>query len=449
MAKQLTGRRAWAKLLEHSRTAVYLVDSSRCIAYANPACLRWLGVTDQELIGRQCVYGSRSGDDPHPTADLGPPPEVFAGYAAVNQVSVNLDASAEVCSAFHLPIMGPDGEAWVMVIVGLKVPTPVLTSTAMADARKLHERVAAERRRNLARSSNLMLGSSVFARRLRTQVEAAQGVEVPVLIVGPSGSGHELITRAIQSGRRARDADRIVPLDCALLDAELLEVTIEALHVGARDSSVGGRTSLTLLNVDQLHASAQRMLANLLGRDEFRKGVLATARKDLCKLGDFDRELAYALSSLVIELPALRDRLEDLPLMIQAEVEQQNREGGRQLEGVSREAMDQLKNHPWTGNFCELREVVAAAHQSARELLIQTRDLPEILNLTSDAEQYPHQPRERVQLDEYLEGIERELMLRALRATRGNRAEAARLLGISRARLLRRIDALDLKDDPS
>jgi len=108
--------------------------------------------------------------------------------------------------------------------------------------------------------------------------------------------------------------------------------------------------------------------------------------------------------------------------------------------GFTAEAMEALMGHPWRGNLDELREVVAEAWTRAGDAWIGLKDLPPIIGWTADAEDFPVVPPEMSSLDDYLASIERELVTRAMQRARGNRAEAARLLGIPRARLLRKLD---------
>jgi DNA-binding NtrC family response regulator len=177
-------------------------------------------------------------------------------------------------------------------------------------------------------------------------------------------------------------------------------------------------------------------------RPSFRLSVLATATDELAQVPGFCPELAAALSTLTIRLPALTARLQDLPLLVQSIVEQGNLQNVRQLEGVTPAVLDRLLNHPWHGNLRELVDVLSLARARCDTMRLDVQHLPEVIGLTADAERFARIPTETIQLDNYLARIERELIERALRTAKGNRAAAARLLGISRARLLRRLESL-------
>ncbi len=231
-----------------------------------------------------------------------------------------------------------------------------------------------------------------------------------------------------------------------MLDAELLEATLEAYLRQSAELAELGSATLLLLDVDQLNSEGQRVLIGTLGVREVDLRTVATARCDLCDLDDFCPDLAELLRPLTIPLPALASRPEDLPILIQAALEEANAKQSKQLEGVTREALDLLVNHPWHRDVAELWEVIGHAHRRASGPFVTPGDLPERLRLTADAERFPARAVESIVLDEYLESIEAELLRRALRQAKGNRAQAARLLGISRTRLLRRLATLGLED---
>jgi len=178
--------------------------------------------------------------------------------------------------------------------------------------------------------------------------------------------------------------------------------------------------------------------------------ILATARQPLDQLieqATFRHDLACAVSTLVIELPPLIDRLDDLPLLAQLFVEQANRGADRQLEGLTPDALDLLSAYPWPGELEELAEVIRAAHQTARGALIEAGGLPPVLHHAADALRHPRPTEEPIALDELLGEFERALIVHALSQAKGNKAHATRLLGLTRPRLYRRMVQLELDDD--
>jgi DNA-binding NtrC family response regulator len=175
--------------------------------------------------------------------------------------------------------------------------------------------------------------------------------------------------------------------------------------------------------------------------------LISTASRSLLKLaerGKYRPDLAYHLSSLTIVLPPLRKREGDLPFLAQFFLEEFNSRGGKQLTGFAPEALDLLAAYSWPENVEELGEAVRQACEQARSSLVQAADLPPRLHHASQKEAHPPPAEERIELDAYLGEIEAELLRRAMAQARGNKTKAAELLGIHRARLIRRLVQLGL-----
>jgi DNA-binding NtrC family response regulator len=196
------------------------------------------------------------------------------------------------------------------------------------------------------------------------------------------------------------------------------------------------------LEVDQLPPDAQMTLSGILNIGELGVRTVATARRsltDLAAQGKFRDDLAFALSTLEIRVPPLADRLADLPLLAQFFLERCNAEGGKQLSGFTAEALDQLAAYPWPENVDELADVVQASCEAAAGPLVQPGDLPEKIRAAAGADSHPFRSDDTIVMPLFLAEIEKELLQRALRRARGNKAKAARLVGLTRARFLRRL----------
>jgi DNA-binding NtrC family response regulator len=236
-------------------------------------------------------------------------------------------------------------------------------------------------------------------------------------------------------------------VDCAIADGEILQSTVVALIQRGLEKRSAEPGSLLLLEVDQLAADAQVELAGFLNVPDFTLSTIATARRPLWDYPEdrFRRDLALQLSTVLIELPPLAERRDDVPLLAQYFLEETNAESERQLTGYTDEALDALAGHAWSGNLDELSQVVREARRRSEGPRITAADLPEIIRLTSDAAAFPPREVERIVLDEFLEQIERELIERALQQAKGNKTLAAELLGVSRARLHRRCEQWGLE----
>ena len=156
--------------------------------------------------------------------------------------------------------------------------------------------------------------------------------------------------------------------------------------------------------------------------------------------------LAQRLSTLHVELPSLADRLDDLPAMAHGVLEECNAELRSPRAGLARDALERLVHYRWPGETEELDRVVRAACETASGPLVEPDDLPLELRQHRDALLHPRPSADPIQLEELLAAAEREYLERALTETRGNKTEAARLLGLTRPRLYRRMEALGLID---
>ncbi len=133
-------------------------------------------------------------------------------------------------------------------------------------------------------------------------------------------------------------------------------------------------------------------------------------------------------------------------MIAQLFVEENNSQGGKQIAGFTAEALDSLDAYPWPGNLDELVEVVREAHEQAEGPEITPRELPAQIHLAARAAAHPRRAEATIVLDEFLGRVERELLQRALARAKGNKAKAARLLGMTRPRLYRRLVQLGLED---
>ena len=203
-------------------------------------------------------------------------------------------------------------------------------------------------------------------------------------------------------------------------------------------------------DVHELPAEVQAELAGYLQKASPLR-IVSTSIVPLDELsaeGRFRADLACALSTVVIHLPPLAARREDIPLLAQAFVEELNVRGEKQLRGFSPEALDQLAAYDWPGNIDELGEIVRSAHDKAEGVQIAPADLPQRIHLAAAAARFPRRAPQPIDLEGFLEEIERTLISRAMRLAKSNKTKAARLLGLTRPRLYRRMVQLGLEAEP-
>jgi PAS domain S-box-containing protein len=300
-----------------------------------------------------------------------------------------------------------------------------------------------------------LVGNSEPMMRVYEQIREVAGVDSTVLIEGETGTGKELVARAIHFSSR-RKHKPFIAMNCAGLTDSLLGSQLfghkrgaftDAVedHKGLFEAANGG--TLFLDEVGDIPPNVQTSLLRVLQEREIvRLGdskpqkvdvrVLAATHHNLADdvaSGTFRSDLLYRIRVVRLQLPALRQRREDIPILVSAFLEQCGAETGKRVEGVSPEAMSVLLADRWPGNVRELRSAIESAVVRSKGPVLDVSDLPAELLGASDA-----QPAVEV------EGADEEQrLLAALKAAKGNRVAAARLLGISRATLYRRLAELN------
>lgn len=288
------------------------------------------------------------------------------------------------------------------------------------------------------------------------QIRDLTQVDATVLIEGETGTGKELVARAIHFSSRRKDKP-FVPVNCAGLTESLLGSQLFGHrrgaftgaiqdHKGVFESANGG--TILLDEIGDVPMSVQTSLLRVLqereitrlGESEPRKidvRVLVATQHDLNEevdKGNFRADLLYRIRVARIHLPLLRERREDIPPLAGFFLGQARAVTGKSVEEISNEAMDLLLEYGWPGNVRELRNVIEFSMIRCRGAVIQADDLPpEVIDW-----RYP-----KLASNEYAD--EKEQLLNALDHAKGNRTVAARLLGIGRTTLYRRLAELDIK----
>lgn len=438
-----------AKLLGDVTQPLYVVAADGRIVFVNDACAAWAGVDAKDLADQACQYSAATEviGPAAVAAALCPPPEVFSGRR-LKALIVLPGQPDDFRHAEFIPLVrGGNAGSAVLAIVGKGPSEEAASSADEASGPQLHARLQQFRRRLSVRVHvDRLVGDSPAMRRVRTQVKLAATSAVSVLVLAPRGSGGEHVGRAIHYGD-GNAAGPLVPLACPLLDIELLQATLRSL---ARAKSSGQRAATLLLTeVESLSEAVQIELARSLAAGALSARIISISASPLTEVaarGVFRADLACWLSTLIIQMPPLAQRMADLPLLVQWYIEQANLRSEKQVGGCSPEALDRLANHAWTGDLAELEGVIVEAHERAKGPLVAPQDLPERLILASQASARPARAEETIVLEEYLASIEHELIVRALRRAKGNKTKAARLLGMTRPRLYRRLVQLGLAE---
>lgn len=451
------------RLLNEARRPIYVLDEELTLVFLNRACHEWLGAAAEGLLGRRCVYHSAPLVDAADmvAAALCPPPACLAGEVVTATVAPPDDHGQAIARPTRfVPIgLGGDDVLGVLAVVDLS-DRPVeaaagpASEAAEAGPLALHEAIRRFRHEAASRyRADLLIGQGHAMRLARRQADLAATARSSVLLIGPPGSGRRRMAAAIHYGSDqvsalAADSPFFIPLDCSLLGGDVLAAAGAAMTRAASRGEGTAACTLLFHRVDELVAEGQVQLNDFLSRPSLRARLMATAGQslvDLARRGAFHADLAAMLSTITIELPRLSERRDDLPMLAQLFLEERNATTSHQVGGFSPAALDRLDSYAWPGNLDELNEVVAESHRRAEGAVVEVKDLPERLHLAAQAAAQPRRTEETIVLDEYLGRVERELIRRALARAKGNKARAARLLGVTRPRLYRRMVQLGLE----
>ncbi len=340
---------------------------------------------------------------------------------------------------------------------------------ALERRRLLREYLRRRREQERTAAFDRIIGASEKMERVLETVRKIADSPSTVLILGESGTGKELIARAIHfnSGRRERP---FVTVNCSALPETLLESELFGHMKGAFTGAVVNKSglfevadtgTLFLDEIGEIPPSTQVKLLRVLQDKQFRRiggtkdlqvdvRVIAASNRDLeraIREGTFREDLYYRLSVIPIRLPTLRERREDIPLLVTHFVHEINRALGRQVRSVTPQAMALLTAQPWRGNVRELENVIARVMALTSGEQITLTDLTDCLGLLP-APGVPLEaplPGEGLDLDEMIQRIEKDLLVRALERTHGTSGEAARLLRLNPRSLRYRLSKYGIK----
>ena len=449
MARPRSSTTALRNVLDQSQRPIYVLNEKRLIIYCNEACARWTGRAAEDLIGTRCDYHSHPVENPNQqlAACLCPPPEVFAGQPVTTTMGIHDQSGKTVqFQANCLPLgIDPLDDAGVVVIIDQQSELDLgeAAATGELNAENLHQHLALSRNKlSFPFTLDRLVGEGPLMRRVQDQVRLAIEQPTHVVVTGPVGSGREHVARTIHSSHTSTPGS-LFPIACPLVTAESLQSTVTTFVKHCQQEGTLGSSSLLLLDIDQLSPESQHELNGFFSIPSFQMLTIATSGSCLLSLaseGQFNQSLAYALSTLIISMPCLAERGLDIALLAQSILEDFNAEGNRQFSGFSDEAIDRLLHHTWNGEVDELVAIVRSSCQRAESSMIQKSDLPESIEKTIQAEAREPKPSQAIDLDKFLATVEQELIDRALAEAKGNKTRAAKLLGITRARLHRRLE---------
>ncbi len=305
--------------------------------------------------------------------------------------------------------------------------------------------------------------------RLKAEIRTAAASDSRILILGENGTGKELVARRIH--RLSRRASKpFVEVNCAAIPEELIESELFGHAKGAFTGAAADRRgrfeqadggTLFLDEIADMSLKTQAKVLRVLQEQRFERvggtatiqvdvRVLAATNKDLqeeIRAGRFREDLYFRLAVIPLHVPALRDRPEDVPLLVEHFVIQLARELGRRPKQLERPALERLQTYAWPGNVRELRNLIERLMIMAPGDTIGVRDLPPAVRGNTEAVDRSESLWEAASLRDARHAFEKRFIERKLAELEGNVSRTAQALGLERSHLYRKMRALGI-DSP-
>lgn len=318
-----------------------------------------------------------------------------------------------------------------------------------------------------------IIGKSGALSKILDMIEKISDSASNILITGESGTGKELIARAIheRSGRRSKP---FVTINCSALPENLLESELFGHMKGSFTGAVVNKQglfevadggTLFLDEIGDTSLSIQVKLLRVLQEREFRRvggtkdikvdvRVVAATNKDLVKAvaeSAFREDLYYRLDVIPVHLPPLRERREDIPLLADYFLKKFNKLLNKTIQGIDQEALDLLMEQEWKGNVRELENMLERVISLTPHLRIMKEDVLASMRpaVPPDMAKMREIPEAGVDLEKYIEEIEKDILIKALEKTRWVKTEAAKLLHLNFRSFRYRLDKYQIDKQPS
>ena len=438
LLKQLVQERNFKEaILESILDGVFTVDSQFRITSFNKAAENITGYKKEEVLGKNCSEVMKS-----PDADACP-------------LKKTLETGENV-SNYEMEIITKNGKR-----IPVSVNTAILydeKGEVIGGVETFRDMSEIVRLRNEVRhrfSFGNIIGKSDCMQIIYDKLEVISVTDSNVLIEGETGTGKDLIARTIHYNSMRKDKP-FVKINCAAIPENLLESELFGYKKGAFTGAVmdkmgkfeaadGG--TIFLDEIGDMPLSLQAKILRVIEEREFERlgevetrkvdvrVIAATNRplKELVEQGKFRMDLYYRLNVVRIRLPALRERAEDIPLLLDHFIEVFNKKFNKKVKGVEQKVMDFLLDYSWPGNVRELENVIEHAMIHARGDLIRFDNLPDYLFEEGESGAVS------------LVDVEREHIFRVLKSVNNNKTRASKILGISRSTLWRKLKELNIE----
>jgi transcriptional regulator with PAS, ATPase and Fis domain len=420
----------WPALFRRAREPLFILNHRRRIIFANAAWEYLTKTSIDEAKTLTCTTRETGHDLAGLGVTLSPTPEVLAGHAAsVCRPQPNHDSGPPWWDIDFVPIMGDGQLIGVLGRIRQMEPAPTPAKSSLPAAW-----VALRQKVQQQFSLTLWESAVPAVHRMVGQARLVASAACPAVLVGEPGTGKRTLARTIHALSARRELP-CVSLACDRLPADVVRATI-----GQQPAALG---MLYLQAPAALPRDLQAdIVRTLVDKTHVILGCPADPMVDV-REGRLAEELWAAISTVVIAIPPLRERLGDLPRLAGILLQRAGEAIGRSAVELTPAAIENLGAHLWSGNLDELHEVLQTAAARCDQPAIDVGDLPLALREqpegTTVRETLPP-------LDQMLERVEARMIRLALGRAGGNKTKAAELLGIWRPRLLRRMEALGITD---
>lgn len=313
-----------------------------------------------------------------------------------------------------------------------------------------------------------MIGKSKKMREIYNLIEKIAGTDSTVLVTGESGTGKEMATREIHFLSQRREKP-FVSINCGALPENLLESELFGHTKGSFTGAVADKKgmfevahhgTLFLDEVGEMSAWTQVKLLRALQEKKIRRvggtgeldvdvRIIAATNQDLkekIEKGDFREDLYYRLHVISFEMPPLRERKEDLPLLVSHFLQKYCKQMGRRMKRIAPDAMKVLEAYPWPGNVRELENVIERIVAIEERETVTEESLPADLFKVQEESETKYLFQQGFSLNQYLDNVSKSFVREALDATGGNLKETSGLLGVNYRSLRYLIEKYDLRN---
>ena len=438
----------WKTIVDTLHDGLMVLDPQGNILAVNPAAEKLTGYSAEELVGHNCRTLNCTGCD------------VFGRGAGENwcKLFVSGEVRAKKC------MISKKDRRTVHVVKNASVLRDseghmlgaVETFTDITEIVRQQREIEILRKScRLVEAHHGLLGESPPMRRLFELIENVSQTDAPVLIHGQSGTGKELVARAIHEESPRRDKP-FIKVNCAALNENLLESELfgheKGAYTGADRTRIGRfeaahEGSIFLDEIGDIPPATQVKLLRVLEEKEIERvgdhkpipvdvRIISATNKDLDALiaqGAFREDLFFRINVFPLYCPSLAERPDDIPIILQNFIERNAAQGGKKIVGLTPEAMEALLAYSWPGNVRELRNAVEYAFVLCSGRWIGKEHLPP--KITNNGKRaFIHHHQDAASWEE-----ERAKLINTLHQTGGNQSEAARLLGVSRVTVWKRL----------